>query len=243
MTLQVDDRGFPILLDDSAQGEPPDQTPAPSPQEFARRRDAVREAAREFETFSDQDVQDWLRGKTNRKLTTAEIASFRQDVRTQQVDDLVDILDQAHRGSRRTRRTVRVQAPRGYVRKTLNALADTEMREVLERLKARGWEDDHVASLVNKLPEARRSVAEGLDDSSDIAWTSIEHQALEAHHKEAAEASLKLAQDLVTTIMENLPQPQITVDVPVTLPGAKGVVKRVVRDERGLISHIEEDAG
>lgn len=128
------------------------------PSEWSRRMDAVREAAREFESYSEQDLTEWLRGRTNRQLTEGQISAFLADVRAQQVSDLVDILDNSERGVLRGRRFVRVRAPQGYTRKALNSLRDDELRSIAERLRARGWNDKQVQGLAKRLPEARRAV-------------------------------------------------------------------------------------
>lgn len=143
--IELDEAGYPVLLEDvqvigSKVGSPsPDASSLGSLLELARRRDAVREAAREFEDLSDQDIKERLKGVTNRELSDNEIALFRQDVRAQILDDLVDILDQSTRGKLRSRRTVRVVAPKGYRRKAVRGLSQIETKEVRERLQARGW--------------------------------------------------------------------------------------------------------
>jgi len=117
----------------------PEEPPPIVAYEQSRRRDAVREAAREFEPLSDQDVRERLRGLTNRPLTEAEVSQFTADVATQVLDDLVDVLDQQLRGRARRRRTVRLNAPRGYVRKAFHDRSDPELVELADRLRARGW--------------------------------------------------------------------------------------------------------
>jgi hypothetical protein len=150
--IEVGSDGFPVLraperLADQARAaapKPVQSQPTGLSSEVDRRRDAVREAAREFEPLSDQDVRERLRGVTNRPLTEAEVASFAADVAAQVVDDLVDGLDQMLRGRKRRRRTVRVVMPRGYVRKALNDRTDAELQSVADRLVARGWTADQV---------------------------------------------------------------------------------------------------
>lgn len=155
--FDIDSDGFPVLL-----AQPPDP-PADPPEipstrpssithvEWARRMDASRDAAREFEQLSDQDLKERLKGVTSRPLEDTEISSFRVDVRAAQLDDLVDLLDQAERGKLRGRRTVRVAAPRGYVKKTLAALTPTETGELTDRLRFRGWTTEQVAK---RFPDA-----------------------------------------------------------------------------------------
>lgn len=163
-----DERGLPRLqlVDVPASAAPKSPSKVPSDgvsdDELSRRRDAVREAAREFETLDDQDIRERLRGVTNRALSEDEVSQFTADVRQHQLDDLVDVLDQRTRGKRRGRRTVRLQAPRGYVRKTLNALTDDERAGMTARLRARGWSQAEVTDLAlkhlkGKLPGTSRS--------------------------------------------------------------------------------------
>lgn len=151
--LAVDRDGFPVLLAEPVVEEPKSE-PAPGlhapPKgiesgEWDRRTDAVRAAAREFETFTAQDAREWLKGTTKRELSDQEVEAFVTDVRSQVVSDMVDILDQGQRGILRGRRTVRVTAPKGYTRKTLASLTDDELAQVKDRLVARGWTDKQVA--------------------------------------------------------------------------------------------------
>lgn len=158
--LGVDDRGYPILFASSS------DSPAVLPSkhglggfdisEQSRRHDAVREAAREFESYSAQDLTEWLKGKTKRDLSQAEIDSFLNDVREQQLSDLVDIVDHGSRGVLRGRRTVRIQAPKGYVKKTLKSLNDDELSALIDRLQSRGWDQQMIWSQLSKhLPESK----------------------------------------------------------------------------------------
>lgn len=167
--LSMDSQGFPVLLaapvvdQVDAPADPP-LIPSTRPTtmnhvEWARRMDAVREAAREFEQLTDQDLKERLRGVTNKPLDDTEISAFRADVRAVQLDDLVDLLDQAERGKLRGRRTVRVTAPRGYVLKTLKALSSVELGELVSRLSARGWSDKQIAAKFPDAPDRPASAA------------------------------------------------------------------------------------
>lgn len=149
--LALDEHGHPVLL---AASEPVGPTVV-EPIEIARRMDVVREAAREFEDLSDQDVRERLRGLTSRELEASEVAIFRQDVRDQVLDDLVDILHWAHKGRLRTRRMVRVVAPKGYVRKAVHGLAEDEFVQVQQRLRALGWGEVEMQALHHHRGAAR----------------------------------------------------------------------------------------
>lgn len=151
--IELDEDGYPVLLLDVKETPTKIEFPPPnSTLELARRRDAVREAAREFEDLSDQDIKERLKGVTNRELSDNEIAIFREDVRSQVLDDLVDVLDQSTRGRLRSRRTVRVVAPKGYRRKALNGLSEPERSEIEERLRARGWSEIDISSTLPEIP-------------------------------------------------------------------------------------------
>jgi hypothetical protein len=144
----LDDQGHAMLLAESLPSDSEDTTPLPPPSsrpanvdvgEWHRRHDAVREAAREFETLTSQDIRERLKGLTSRELTDGDVTQFESDVRAQQLHDLIDALDQAHRGKKRGRRTVRIQMPRGYVRYAVHRLTQDELVDAGTRLAARGW--------------------------------------------------------------------------------------------------------
>lgn len=121
--------------------------------EWARRQDAVREAAREFEDLTAQDLRERLRGATSKPLSDQDLEQFRVDVRAAALDDLVDVLDQTVRGKLRGRRTVRIHAPRGYVVRIVKTLSKIEADEVDSRLRSRGWTDKQVQeSFTSRLP-------------------------------------------------------------------------------------------
>lgn len=139
--------------------EPSNRPDGVAVDEWARRQDAVREAAREFETLSPQDIKERLRGLTSRELDEDDVKQFEVDVRAQQLDDLCDALDQMQRGVKRGRRTVRIQMPRGYLRFALHRLTQDEVDELGARLTARGWSaDDLRERLTSKLSKKQLDV-------------------------------------------------------------------------------------
>lgn len=150
MKIVKDAHGFPILLSDIPGVKvPANDPPAPkvsnsTSDEVARRRDAVREAAREIEDLTVQDLKERLKGVTNRELEPHELAEFEADVRAQVVDDLIDVLHQAQVGRLRGRRTLKLQASRGWTRKNLHSRTDDELKSIGQRLRARGWTDDMI---------------------------------------------------------------------------------------------------
>lgn len=110
-------------------------------------RDLVRELAREFDDLSIQD----LRERTDVQASN-ELAQLQDEVRSQVLDDLLDVLDQRARGRLRKRRTVRLQAPRGYVRRVLAGISAIESENLAGRLRDRGWSPDDI---MRTLPHQR----------------------------------------------------------------------------------------
>lgn len=142
------------------------------PKEWARRMDAVRSAAREFDEHSLEDLREWLQGRTTRDLEENELEEFLADLRRQRLSDLLDVLENSIRRSLplrgRSRRTVRMAAPRGWVRKTLTGLKDAEIADLHRRLQARGFSSEELDQhLLKRYPEVRRSKLRALVGSSD----------------------------------------------------------------------------
>lgn len=268
--LETDGRGFPVLLAGEGTDFPvlvanpsspiqdgegtkevlePDP-PAPSSRpdgvghgEWSRRADVVRDAAREFESFTPEDVRDWVKGKTNRVFSETELKAFAVDVRAQQVDDLVDILDHSERGKLRSRRFVRISAPRGYVRKTLNSLSDSELKIVGSRLKSRGWTEKQMAGLKSRLPEKRQGV---LDKFSQFDMSRLERPL----HPEPGldyDMMLEAISTAAETMARNMPAPSLTVQPQVTIQAPEPRPMRIKRDDRGFLAGVEpvevDDAG
>lgn len=131
-----------------------------------KRLDAVRDAARENDSLDVGDLKEFLAGRTNRQPTDAELAELLAEVKSARLDDLLDVLDNQLRGRvenmKRSRRTVRVQAPKGWVKRVFNGLDDDEVRSLVGRLEAKGWDQDdlkkHVIGRVRD--EGRREAFE-----------------------------------------------------------------------------------
>lgn len=127
----------------SAQGDPVENVPPNEDvQTYLRQRDAVRDIAREMDELAQGDIAELLAGRLTRPLATEEMDQFLRQVRLQRIDDLVDMLDWQLRNLietvQRGRRRVRLTAPRGWIRKTFNAMTDDEVLSVINRLEARG---------------------------------------------------------------------------------------------------------
>ncbi len=138
--------------------------PGVDPEEWARRLDAVRAAARTFDPMELDEIKEWLTGRTDRELGPNELNEFMKDVRRHRLSDLVDVLDQSiKRRKILGQRTVKVVPPRGWLRRSLAYLEDTEIAELHRRLRARGFSQEDLEShLINRYPDVRRDVLKGM---------------------------------------------------------------------------------
>lgn len=99
-----------------------------------------------------------------------DIDSFARDAQIQRFNDIVDTLDARMRRlvQGQSDRVVKVEAPRGWVRRTMRGMDDTEVVRVLQRLRERGWSARHIQQHVVKPfdDERKRMVVPqvGLDD-------------------------------------------------------------------------------
>lgn len=228
-------------------GERAPSIPVPAnvdPLEFARLRDAVRDAARDFEDFDEGDAKEFITARA-RDPSVVDLQQFVQMVRNQHLDDIVDILDAQMRksGSLPTgRRKVRVLAPRGYVKRVIAGLSNEELAQVMHRLEGRGHDQADVDDFFDKR-RRNNGDAKGMRNAiaaSDQGWgqetlDGILTVELVENPNPSPETVIELAEKIATSIQPpvvNL-EPQIIVEAP-------RQNKRVVRDERGFITGVEE---
>ena len=192
------------------------------------------------------------------------------EVREQRIDDLIDVLDNQLRtkvdGSQRARRFVRLQAPRGFVKRLFASLSDDEVIKVTTRLANRGWGvDDLVSQIISRvskqdrrtqLEERFRSSAGQIKKLSDDDWTVGRYRPdfegeefefdddpqpvhVELPSMPQAPSALELA-DALGKVAAAMPVPVINVEAPqITVEAAKPVNKRVIRDDDGNLIGIE----
>lgn len=115
--------------------------------EWERRQDAVRDAAREMDFMEEGDVRDFLRGRAAHP-DNVDVRAFLRDVQEQRLDDLADILDYGLRekvaGMRRSRRWVRLVAPKGWTTRVFSKLEDDDLLTLSRRLVRRGWSGEDI---------------------------------------------------------------------------------------------------
>lgn len=124
---------------------------------WERRKDAVRDAAREMDEMGEGDAKEFLKSRPNITASKVDIAAFLADVREARLDDLVDVLDSQLRssvsGTKRSRQFVQLRAPRSWPKRVFAGLSDEEVIKVVKRLEGKGWDSkdltDNVIKKVN----------------------------------------------------------------------------------------------
>lgn len=161
---------------ESPEGAPSTRTTSVKPEdvdwdEWHRRSDAVRTLAREYDDVDHGDIREFLVGRSTRELSDDEVGQLRHDVFAQRVSDITDVLDEQLRSTtdrmKRARRTVRVQAPRGWLRRTFGTLDERAVGQVAVRLIQRGHDPETIKEKVvgrMKDEDARRSLEERIDN-------------------------------------------------------------------------------
>jgi hypothetical protein len=236
-------------------GEP--QPPPPPPEtsvkpedvgwsEWTRRQDAIRSVAREFEDIAEGDLREFLQGKTTRDLSDEELQQFQHDVRVHRVSDIADVLDEQLRSTnerlRRARRTVRVQAPRGWMKKAFNSLDGSQVEQVAARLLQRGHDADTIKQRVlNRVKdeEQRQQISDRIDAGEvkvQFSDPMIPLPVAETVEVQSPAQVMQFAIDMATQVAAGIKVPDVNVEVPVTI-GERS--KKIVRDpETGLVKEI-----
>src|SRR5438309_4246699 len=139
------DHGRRTLPDESrAEIVTPDATSGPA--EWGRYHNAVREASRSFDNPGQGDIQQFLNARA-RNPERVDVPAFHEAVKRQRMADLVDIVDHHMRrdGSLpRGSRHIRVQAPKGYLRRALRNSTPEDVAHLHHRLTSIGHSKEHV---------------------------------------------------------------------------------------------------
>lgn len=157
--LVFDANGAPALKD-APTNEPvkPQEQPVWRP-DTQRRRDAVVDAARSLDDLSPDGVRELLtrRWQGRRALEESDVEAFSRDARARRIDDLSDALDHRIRGSTMGRtREAHVSLPRGFARRALKALDDSEVKQIADRLRGRGWTIEQIKRHVRSIDRGQR---------------------------------------------------------------------------------------
>lgn len=225
-----------------------------SPEEWQRRQDAVRTLAREFDEVDHGDIREFLVGRTTRELTDEEVGQIRHDVIAHRVADITDILDEQLRSTtdrmKRARRTVRVSAPRGWLRRSFGTLDERAVGQVAAKLIQRGHEPEVVKEKVisRVKDEDSRRVLEGLIDDGQLkvefarggmVYGDQVPAMLDHGYVIPQGQSMEFALQMAREISRGIKMPDIHVDVPVNVGGTTKKIKR--NPETGLVEEITEE--
>lgn len=151
----------PQTPQEGVQANPLDQT-ALDPAQLKLMQDAIRDAARQL-NLSKGEILNLLKERSKTSLSPIELDQFVQEVKNQRITDLIDYLDtNLHRSENHDlSKRVRIQTPRGYLRRTFSALLKEDVQEVMERLQARGWSENIIQEkIVSQVPKKVRSQLE-----------------------------------------------------------------------------------
>ena len=130
------------------------------PVEYRLMRDAVRDAARQNEGMSPEDLEVFLR-KRVRDFDKVDFQAFASQVREQRLEDLADILaDQTQARIRGGKAKIKVTAPRGYVKRVFTGLSDDEVVGLALRMSRRGFSDEQLrANVISRISDESRREA------------------------------------------------------------------------------------
>lgn len=121
-----------------------------------RRRDAVRDAVRKFPELSDDNVRAFLDERVD-DVNIVDIDSFLLDARVQRLYDIADILDNRLKDDKDP---VRLEADDGWIGTAFNTLTDSEVVDVLQRLRYRGHDPEAlVTSALDQINDESRREA------------------------------------------------------------------------------------
>jgi len=105
------------------------------PVAFYRMLDAVRQAAREFQgELTPANIETFIRDHASNPQAV-NLQQFTQLIHEQHLADLVDIIDGQTRGGQKT---IKLTAPRAYLKQQIQSLNDADVAQVAHRLEQRG---------------------------------------------------------------------------------------------------------
>src|SRR4051812_11566094 len=208
-----------------------------TPDEWERRLDLVRKAARELASVDPSAAQGFLKGRVT-DLSKVDIQQFMTDVRAHQIDDLLDAFD-AH--MRQAKAGIKVVASAGWVKKMFRSMTDAELSAFATRLQGRGFSAKQIGKSVAgrvKDPAIKESLANQLkvklEDEDDV---SIDFEDWEPEpeppeiHVLPTDQAIALIDAVRELSVREQPAPVVNVapaEVRVELPRSRP--KRIVRD-------------
>lgn len=224
-------------------------------EEWNRRLDTVRDAAREMDTMAESDATDFLKGRVN-DISKIDLAQFIKDVRAQRLDDLTDIFDAQLRskieGMRRARRVVRMAAPKGWVKRVFASLEDNELLGLVSRLESRGYKRaDLIKNIVDRVSDMGRrdTLKSSLGVKTNVkleGWVGIRPSSddfveLEDDDVDAIGLWQQTMPQMFADAIRSIPAPVVNVEPHITVEAPKPTRKVVHHDPvTKRITHVDE---
>jgi hypothetical protein len=216
----------------------PDHTSGPA--EWGRYHDAVREASRSFDHPEEGDVHHFLRARA-RNPEQVDAAAFHEAVRRQRLADIVDIVDHHMRRDGhlpRGARMIRVQAPRGYMRRALRQMTPEDLAHLHHRLVSIGHNHEHVSKYLSDRVKpdvweqaTKSDVMLSADEVIIGEFEGLNFDDSEGGYDETVELA-----DVMGAVIEKMPAPIINVTIE-----QKPMKTVPVRDEKGIISYTVQE--
>jgi hypothetical protein len=206
------------------------------PEELARRRDAVRDAARQVDNLDNQTIIDFLDGRSTRPLTDQEVNDFVGFVRQQKIDDLTDVM--AQELNLRDHHVKLVDTPESRDA-TLGVMSDAERAQVIRRLVARGIDQQAAEEMLlgQRDEQERNRVKALLEDTTELGLQLD-------MPSESAVSLAPVPSDVVGQLILALRQIKPPV-VNVQIPEQRLTRRELIRDDHGrpvgAVEHFVDD--
>jgi len=141
----------------------------------SQEKDAIIDAARDLD-LNDQLLKNFLSERLSIEIDEQLLTQLASQVESQRIDDLISYLDSnmVRKSEESNSRMVRIRAPRGYLRKIFSLLDENQVSDIIQRLEAKGWQQDQVNSeIIENLPSRLKNkfVSEGENEQGNNSTT------------------------------------------------------------------------
>ena len=213
----------------------PKATPAPantSQVEYSRMLDAARDAARELDSWDEDDIRAFVQDRAN-SPDQVDIQAFMKQVDEQRKTDVVDLLTQKIQ-SRKSK--IKISASASTMKGLMQGLDTEAINEVYTRLEAKGFQRGQITSVLGtdaKADEVKRRQKDV--STSENRWQG--HTDFFEAIEVPVPSDAVFTQPQIVEMFGQMPQPIINVAVEVP----KGTKKIHRNPETGLVESIEEE--
>ena len=132
-------------------------------------RDSLLYASRNL-NLDDESIVKSIEEKLGRELTGTEVQQLNEEIDKQRIEDLIQYLnvnlDRKLRDGTKTG-IVRIQTPRGYIRRTFSNLDGPTTEKVFTRLRAMGWEENVIEDQIASSLPARLKKELGIQEGGE----------------------------------------------------------------------------